>query len=263
MFKKMFGKIIFLVLLLLVAAYFIRNIVITRMIEKEATKANKAMVEIDRLNYGVFGNKLTTGRIQVADIRDTKRNLVEAEGLSVEVNLGEILEKTVVVKDVFLKGVKLGTPREKDGRVEGLTPAISVKDPYYKELMGNLKQTDLAKFSPKELVKNELERIVGGFDSTLSANYEKDRKRIGDRKEYWNKKIKNDENKEKLEELKARSENLLNEIKGTKNPFEVLGKEKELRSIYSQAEKVYKSIEGGKKDFQKDLKEFEIGRAHV
>ena len=255
MLKKVTGKIIFVILIIIVAAYFIRNIIITRIVEREATKVNKAIVEVDKLNYGVFGNKLTTGRIQVSDIRDTSKNLLEAEGLSVEVDLGEILDESVIVKDVFLKGVRLGTTREKDGRVEGLTPVISKESSSYEELMVNLKKSDIEKLSPREIIQNELDRVVNGFESQLSAKYQSDRGKIAERKEYWDSKLKKNENKKRVEELKVKAEKLAKEIKATKNPFEIIGKEKELRAIYSEADKIYKSIEGDKKEFEKDLKE--------
>ena len=255
MLKKVTGKIIFVILIIIVAVYFIRNIIITRIVEREATKVNKAIVEVDKLNYGVFGNKLTTGRIQVSDIRDTSKNLLEAEGLSVEVDLGEIMDESVIVKDVFLKGVRLGTTREKDGRVEGLTPVISKESSSYEELMVNLKKSDIEKLSPREIIQNELDRVVNGFESQLSEKYQKDRGKIAERKEYWNSKLKKNENKKRVEELKVKAEKLAKEIKATKNPFEIIGKEKELRAIYSEADKIYKSIEGDKKEFEKDLKE--------
>ncbi|WP_319370516.1 hypothetical protein [uncultured Ilyobacter sp.] len=256
MLKKIAVKIIFIFLIAVIAAYFIRNIIITRVVEREATKANKAIVEVDKLNYGVFGNKLTTGRIQVSDVRDTNKNLLEAEGLSVEVDLGEILDESVIVKDIFLKGVRFGTAREKDGRVEGLTPVISKESSSYEELMGNLKKNDIEKLSPKEIIQNELDRVINGFESQLSAKYQKDSKKIAERKNYWDSKLKNNENKKKVEELKVKAEKLAKEIKATKNPFEIVGKEKELKAIYAEADKIYKSIEGDKKEFEKDLKEF-------
>lgn len=255
MFKKLTGKILIILLITIVAAYFIRNMIITRIVEKEATKANKALVEVDKLNYGVFGNKLTTGKIQVSDVRNTTKNLLEAEGLFVEIDLGEILDESVIVKDLFLKGIKFGTDREKDGRVEGLTPEISKESSSYEELMGNLKKSDIQKLSPQELIRDELDRVINNFESQLSAEYQKDSERISERKEYWENKLKTKENKNKIEDLKVKAEKLTEEIKSTKNPFDIIGKEKELRALYSEADKIYKSMEADKKQFEKDVKE--------
>lgn len=256
MFKKITGKIFILIIVLLAAAYFIRNMIITRIVEREATKINKAMVEVDKLNYGVFGNKLTTGRIQVSDVRDTSKNLLEAEGLSVEVDLGEILNETLIVKDVFLEGIRFGTKRDKDGRVEGLTPGKSDEASSYEEVMGNLKKTDVEEISPQKIIQDELDNLVKGFDDQILSKYEEDRTMILERKEYWKGKLSSGQNKEKLENLKTRAETLVDEIKETKNPFTLLEKEKELRSIYSEAEDMYKGIEADKKAFKKDLEKF-------
>lgn|GEM_PF-5908227 len=255
MLKKLTGKILIIFLIVIVAAYFIRNIIITRIVEKEATKVNKALVEVDKLNYGVFGNELTTGRIQVSDVRDTSKNLLEAEGLSVDVDLGDILEESVIVKDIFLKGIKFGTDREKDGKVAGLTPDISKESSSYEELMGNLKKSEIEKLSPQELIRNELDRVINNFDSQLSAEYQQDSEKISKKKEYWENKLKTNENKNKIEDLKVKAEKLVEDIKSTKNPFEIIGKEKELKEIYSEADKLYKSMEADKKEFEKDLDE--------
>jgi uncharacterized protein (TIGR03545 family) len=256
MFKKITGKIIILIILLLISAYFIRNMIITRIVEKEATKINKAIVEVDNLNYSVFGNKLTTGRIQVSDVRDTSKNLLEAEGLSVEVKLGEILDETLIIKDVFLEGIRLGTTRDKDGRVDGLTPQKSDKTSSYDELMGNLKKSNVEEISPQKIIQDELDNLISGFDKQVLSKYEEDRSMILQRKEYWKGKLSSSENKEKLQDLKVRAESLVEEIKKTKNPFTILEKEKELRAIYSETEDMYKGIEADKKSFEKDLKKF-------
>jgi uncharacterized protein (TIGR03545 family) len=110
-----------LIFLVIIAALLIAlNMVVTdrwleRRVERFASRANGAKVELHRFNLSLLDLSLSWDQLQVTDPDDTWTNLFETGRCSFDLALQPLLQRKVLVEEFDLQGLRLGTPRETDG----------------------------------------------------------------------------------------------------------------------------------------------------
>ncbi len=117
------GVLLLLVVVALVAAgfYFFSDGLVERSVEDAGSGALGARVEIDDLDLNLTSLAISMARLQVANPNDTWKNLFETGRLAFNVDAAQLLRKKLVVEEVTIADVRVGTRRTTDGKIERTT----------------------------------------------------------------------------------------------------------------------------------------------
>jgi len=142
--------------------------IIKRAIEKTGTAILGAKVELEKADLSLLPLGLTLTGLQAADPDKPMQNALEARRVAFLMDGGNLLRRKVVIEEMAVEGVRLGTPRKTSGaihkkpkaageptKLHGLEfPSLSIPDP--KEILEKEKLEALALASSlKERVKAE------------------------------------------------------------------------------------------------------------
>ncbi len=215
---KRLGKlkiVIIAFLVVLLAAFMLKNVIISYVFEKYASEANRAKVDVDGLKLNLFKKTLTWDRLQVTDSSDTMKNLVDTGDLKVEIELMPLLKESIVINKFELSNVEFNTQREKDGKLPGVEPRKRLSTPMLDTLKSKLRESkkeipllNIDSFNSKE----ELEKLIEELDVQLLASYEENKKYITERRAYWENAISEEKYKKRAAELKKAVDSLKNEL---------------------------------------------------
>jgi uncharacterized protein (TIGR03545 family) len=169
------GVLIGLAIVVGIVWFIIAEPVTERTLESIGTRMIGARVEIEKVELG-FGSASLQG-VTVASPFVPLENLLEAEELAAEINLIPLLKKKVVIERLAATGMRFGTSRETDGRVELEGGRRGVIDPRgWSELFdfpaldlvtGEVSVTDL---DPNDLYTvQQAQALTGRADSTWTA----------------------------------------------------------------------------------------------
>jgi uncharacterized protein (TIGR03545 family) len=134
---------------------------IERGLEKAGEAATGARVEIDGLNFRLSGPSIEWQRLQAADPKHTRQNLVETGRTAFRMNWNALLRKRVVIDEMTLADLRSGTPRKTDGALPKKVqkPKPKGKPDFLDKIKAKLKNDVAAmpvmKFDPK-LFKQKL-----------------------------------------------------------------------------------------------------------
>ncbi len=105
--------------LVFAATFFITDTWIEENIEYQTSVLNEAKVEIDGLDFSLFGLHMKWDRLQVANSKNTMKNTFETGNTEFDMQFWPlILRNKVVVDNMKLTGFQVGTERETDGYFE-------------------------------------------------------------------------------------------------------------------------------------------------
>ena len=106
-----------LVIILMVGAvfYFLSGKLIERALEKAGESAVGAKVEIDNLKLNLAELSISLDRLQVTNPNDTWKNLFETSRMSFDMEVAPLARKKIIINDVTIAGIRVGTKRETDG----------------------------------------------------------------------------------------------------------------------------------------------------
>lgn len=118
-----------LVILLLLAGvlYFFADGLIEHGIESAGESVIGAKVEIDNLKVSVTDLAISWDRLQVANPNDTWKNLFETSRLSFDMEAAPLIRKKLVINDVTITDIRVGSRRDSDGKIdrpEGAPPGL-------------------------------------------------------------------------------------------------------------------------------------------
>lgn len=160
-----------------------------------------AKVDIESLRTTLHETKLEMRGVEVADPRDTSRNLVQADRVCLDFDSNALLHKSFIVTEATISGVKFDTQRATSGR---LTPQPPKEDDGERsELLKGW--TSLLAQTGKDRLNKELEQL----ESVQLANELKVR---------WPAEY--DEILRRVREMRDQVENIRNEFLATRDPME-------------------------------------------
>lgn len=108
--------------LLLVIFVFMIDGIIENQVEKYGTKAVGARVDLAAADLSFFPLGLTLTGLDVTDPSAPMTNAVSVGKISFALDVMPLLKKEVIVEQMTMKGIRLGTPRKQSGAVPGMTP---------------------------------------------------------------------------------------------------------------------------------------------
>jgi hypothetical protein len=120
--KRLLQILLILIALLAAAWFLLGGRLIESVIEREASNALGARVEIDRAGLRLFPAAITLHGVQATNPRAPMRNLVTAQSISADISLGQLLDRRIVSDTATLHGLRFDQPRTESGAIPGLTP---------------------------------------------------------------------------------------------------------------------------------------------
>ena len=204
------------------------------LIEEAGTEAVGAKVELDAADLSLFPAGLTLSRLQVTNPKAPMTNAVEMAKVTMGLDGLNLLRRKVIVEEMALEGVRLGTPRA----TSGATREVSLQ-----EEESGVFSIDLPSLEIPD-VKNILEqedletiRLI----ETLKADLKLE-------KETWESRLKELPGKAKLAEYKQRVKNLKKAKKGGLEG--ILGGVGEVQALKQDIEQEIESLKSAKKEFE-------------
>lgn len=100
-----------------ILAYLLSDRFIERGLEQAGQSVVGAKVEIDNLEFSLLGLSISLDRLQVTNPNDTWKNLFETGKVSFDMELAPLARKKIIINDVTVAGIRIGTKRATDGRI--------------------------------------------------------------------------------------------------------------------------------------------------
>jgi len=115
------GFTFFVIIILVFGAFwfFFVDGIVKGLIQKYGTQAVGARVELRSANLSLFPTGLELNQLRVTDPDSPMRNAVEIQRISLSLEPLNLLRRKVIVREMDLDGIRLGTPRKSSGAIKG------------------------------------------------------------------------------------------------------------------------------------------------
>jgi len=204
------------------------------LIEKAGTEAVGAKVELDAANLTLFPAGLTLMRLQVTDPKEPMTNAVEIAQVAMGLDGLNLLRRKVIVEEMAVEGVRLGTPRTTSGAT--------------REVPGQEKEPGMFAIELPSLEVPDVKKILEQEDLETVRLIETLKEDIKGEKEAWETRLKSLPGKSQLAQYKERVKNLKKAKKGGLEG--ILGGVGEVQSLQQDIEREIDSLKGAKKEFE-------------
>ena len=211
--------------------------VIKRIIEKTGTKIVGAKVELKKADLSLFPIGLTLFGLQVTDPDEPMKNAVEIGRIAGTVDSLQLLRRKVIVNEMSVEGVRLGTQRIRSGAISKKTEKGEKEK----------KKDSIAGFPMMKLP--DIQDILGKENLQTLQLVQSIRTDIEGGKELWTKNIAGLPGKEKIDGYRKRIE-ALKGVKGSKDIGDIGG----ILGSAGEAQTLYKDIQADLELLQKSQK---------
>lgn len=105
--------------------------IVERAIERQATQAVGAKVELESADLTIFPAGLHVSHLQVTNPDDPMKNAVEISRINLSLEAAHLLRRKIIVKEMALDGIQLNTPRKISGALvsRASAPPVLKKEP--------------------------------------------------------------------------------------------------------------------------------------
>ena len=217
------------------------------LIEEAGTEGVGAKVELDAADLSLFPAGLTLTRLQVTDPKKPMTNAVEMAKVTMGLDGLNLLRRKVIVEEMTLEGVRLGTPRA----TSGATREVSLHEQESELFSIDLPSLEIPDVK-KILQEEDLETIR--LIETLQAE-------LKNEKNTWEARLKELPGKAQLKEYKKRVKNLKKAKKGGLKG--ILGGAGEVQSLKQDIEQELASLKGAKKEITEKVALFRTRLAQI
>jgi len=236
--------------------FLLADLLVERLIERAGTQALGAKVELDGADLSLFPAGLTLQRLQITNPDEPMQNAVEVARISCNLDGLNLLRRKVLIQEMSVEGVRLGTARAYSGAI--LQARERVSSPVKKEKgEGKCALLELPSF---ELAS--VEKILQKEDLKTLKWVESFRKDIAAEGENWQKRLAELPDQKKIEEYRVRVEKLSSskqrDLGGmVEGLSEVLEVQKEIGKDLERLQKMQKDISNQMTSFQDRLSQLE------
>ncbi len=182
--------IIFLVVLIgivVALSFLLTDRWLEKQLEKTGTAIVGARVEIDRLDFSLFGLHMRWDSLQVTNPKNTMKNILTTGQTEFDMQFGPLLKKKVIIDNIQMINVTSGTDRTTDGKVEKKKKVKEAKPNFISKTVDRL-EADVAAapawqlddFSKKVNIDSILQFLnitspgkIDSLQNNLSTTYEK------------------------------------------------------------------------------------------
>ena len=198
---RWWGLLAFIVITGLIATFniFFLDKIIERTVERQASLAVGARVDIGDLALKIFGLSVSIHDIKVTNPDEPMRNVIETKDITFDLAAGPLLRKKVVIEKLAVKDIALNTERKTSG---ALPDRLKKKKPAIQKIPAEEGQDKctLPDFSVlKDLKQKSPEDLLSGV-RLMSYEFLADhRKKVSDTKRSWEEKLAKLPTKESIE----------------------------------------------------------------
>lgn len=234
------GVIAFAVVTVLIAAvwWLVVDSMIECAIERAATQAVGAKVELASADLTLVPLGLTLAGLHVTDPDEPMTNAVEVQRISFLMDGLNLLRRKVVIDEMTVDGVRFGTPRKTSGAIGKQEPGVVQKIARTKFVLPSAQIPDVKDI----LAKEELQSLKLAESVRAEIQAEQDR---------WQKQLAGLPNKAKLEDYKQRLEKVTSAGKGGLGG--IVGGASEAVAIQKDIDQDLDRITTAKKTFEGNL----------
>jgi uncharacterized protein (TIGR03545 family) len=182
--------------------------IVERVIEKSATRAIGARVELESADLSLFPLGLKLNGLRIANPDEPMKNAVEVARINLALETLNLLRRKIIIQEMNLDGVQIGTPRKTSGAVVSRPSAptpVSKKTPK-KGLCAAIELPAFEMPDVSEILKKEKLESVDLATSLLRD--------IQDEKARWERRLQDLPDKKKFDEYRDRIEQLKSKRKG-------------------------------------------------
>lgn len=163
-----------------------------RWLEKSMEKAGTAIVgakvEIDRLDFSLFGLHMRWDSLQVTNPKNTMKNILTTGRTDFDMQFGPLLKKKVIIDNIQMTNVTSGTDRTTDGKVEKKKKAKESKPNFITKTIDRM-EADIAAAPAWQLddfsSKVNVDSILQFLNITSPAKMDSLQKNIAGTYDYW------------------------------------------------------------------------------
>jgi hypothetical protein len=221
--KKLFLKIMIILIILLFTVYYGRNKIVEILLEKKLTSINHSKVEIGKVDFRPFSDFISISKVEISSKNDNKINAASIREIKINYKL-QISEKKVIITDSSLIGVELLTIKNNESK-----KTTDSNEPK--------KNTESIGDSTLPIDKNQLEEILK--KEIIEKQYNKLKEQLG---------INNDKLKNKLSEVKKSEQ-----YKEVKKNFEKVFSLEDPLKIFDKDDKDVENLKKSAKDLISQL----------
>lgn len=166
--KRVLQILIGLVIVLVLAYWLLIDRIIEHVIETEGSKEVKAKVELDDVDFRLYPTSIVLHGLQVTNPSSPMKNLLQAERISLDLDLNQVIKRHIVAEEMQLNGLSFNRGRSESGAIPGLTPPPPEPADY--GLAGKLPSVSMADArqmvdAEKQRIKAELQQIQQEFQA--------------------------------------------------------------------------------------------------
>ncbi|MBM4123905.1 MAG: TIGR03545 family protein, partial [Nitrospira sp.] len=214
------------------------DLFVKRTIEQTGTTLVGAKVELGAADVSLFPLGLTLTGLQVTDPDELMTNAVEVARVAMTLDGLNLIRRKVIVEEMAVEGVRLGTSRKTSGAVSRRSG---------KGVVAKLAET----VSLPSLEVPDIKTIMAGADLESVKLAESLRLEVQAEQESWKKRLAELPDKAKLNDYKTRVERLKSPSKG--GVAGILGAAGEAAAIQKDLERDLANIQSAKADFDAKL----------
>ena len=223
-------------------------------LEKTASGLNGAKVEIENLDFSIFGPDLKWDRLQITDPKNTMKNMVESGVCEFKMEFLPLLSKKVIIENIQLSGLRTNTDRETDGAISKEERIVISQPNYVKETVSKLKKKveDTPALQLAGQVKNaNVDSILAILNITSVKKIDSLQQNLTVKYDTWNKELTNLDYGKDLKEIEQKVKSFdVKKLKGIEDYRSALNKVEEINSSISS---VSKDFQNKKNNLQSDL----------
>jgi uncharacterized protein (TIGR03545 family) len=229
-------------------------------IEQTASGLNGAKVEIDNLDFSIFGSKLSWDRIQITDPKNTMKNMVESGFCEFKMEFFPLLSKKVIIENIQLSGLKTNTDRETDGAISKEERIVISQPNYVKETVNKLKKRieETPTFQLAGQVKSaNVDSILSILNITSAKKIDSLQKDLTGKYDTWYKELTNLNYDKDLKAIEQKVKSFdVNKLKGIEDYRNALNNVEQINATISS---VNKDFQNKKSSLQNDLSNLKSG----
>jgi len=222
-------------------------------LESAGTSIVGAKVEIDNLNFSLFGLSIVMDRLQVTNPNDTWKNLFETGRLGFDMRLTPLVRKKVIIQEITVADVRIGTRRATDGAIP---ESEKNEEPGWlseatADIMGQVKSAPILQLGDLKKKVN-VDSLIAAFDIQSVAKIEQTRADAQQNYEKWQTTVKNFKPQNDFSQIEIQVKELTSrDISGID---QLLTTVDDAKRIYDTLDKLKKDIETIKTDATQDFK---------
>jgi len=229
-------------------------------LEETASGLNGAKVEIDNLDFSLFGPELSWERLQVTDPKNTMKNMVESGFCEFKMEFLPLLSKKIIIENIQLSGLRTNTDREKDGAISKEERIIITQPNYVKETVNKLKkrveETPALQLAGQVKSAN-VDSILAILNITSVKKIDSLQKSLTGKYDTWHKELTNLDYGKDLKSIEENGKSFdVKKLKGIEDYRSALNNVEQINSTISSVSKDFNSK---KKSLQSDLSNLKSG----